>query len=121
MWPIAALIVGKFIYDLNKACNMDEDSRRRMMKAFQRETEARLLVRQKSQELEAALERIVQRKWGTLSNFRRFVDLYQQIIEIDFQAEKRKGELALIPLKKTTSMVCSGWPSFPRANVPIPR
>ena len=100
MWPIAALIVGKFIYDLNKACNMDEDSRRRMMKAFQRETEARLLVRQKSQELEAALERIVQRKWGTLSNFRRFVDLYQQIIEIDFQAEKRKGELALIPLKK---------------------
>ena len=100
MWPIAALIVGKFIYDLNKACNMDEDSRRRMMMAFQRETEARLLVRQKSQELEAALERIVQRKWGTLSNFRRFVDLYQQIIEIDFQAEKRKGELALIPLKK---------------------
>ena len=52
MWPIAALIVGKFIYDLNKACNMDEDSRRRMMKAFQRETEARLLVRQKSQELD---------------------------------------------------------------------
>ena len=44
MWPIAALVVGKFMYDLNKACDMDEDSRRRMMKAFQRETEARLLV-----------------------------------------------------------------------------
>ena len=100
MWPIAALIVGKFIYDLNKACNMDEDSRRRMMKAFQRETEARLLVKQKSQELEAALGRIVQRKRGTLSNFRRFVNLYQKIMEIDFQAEKRKGAFVLIPLKK---------------------
>ena len=91
MWPIAALVVGKFIYDLNKACNMDEDSRRRMMKAFQKETEARLLVKQKSQELEAALGRIVQRKRGTLSNFRRFVNLYQKILEIDFQAENRKG------------------------------
>lgn len=100
MWPIAALMVGKFVYDLNKSCNMDEDSRRRMMKAFQRETDARLLVKQKSQELEAALERIVQRKLGTLSNFRRFVDLYQKIIEIDFQAEKRKDLLAIIPLKQ---------------------
>ena len=92
MWPIAALVVGKFMYDLNKACDMDEDSRRRMRKAFQRETEARLLVKQKSQELEAALGRIVQRKRGTLSNFRRFVDLYQKIMDIDFQAEKRQPD-----------------------------
>lgn len=100
MWPIAALVVGKFMYDLNKACDMDEDSRRRMRKAFQRETEARLLVKQKSQELEAALGRIVQRKRGTLSNFRRFVDLYQKIMDIDFQAEKRQPVLAVIPLKE---------------------
>lgn len=57
-------------------------------------------MKQKSQELEAALGRIVQRKWGTLSNFRRFVNLYQKILEIDFQAEKRKGAFVLIPLKK---------------------
>lgn len=100
MWPIAALVVGKFMYDLNKACDMDEDSRRRMRKAFQRETEARMLVKQKSQELEAALGRIVQRKRGTLSNFRRFVDLYQKIMDIDFQTEKRQPVLAVISLKE---------------------
>ena len=92
MWPliVAGVAAGKFLSDLsdlNKACNMDEDSRKRMKKAFQRETDARLLVKQKSQEFESALGRIIQRKRGTISNFRRFVDLYQKIIEIDFQAE----------------------------------
>ena len=57
-------------------------------------------MKQKSQELEAALGRIVQRKRGTLSNFRRFVDLYQKIMDIDFQAEKRQPVLAVIPLNE---------------------
>lgn len=105
MWPliVAGVAAGKFLSDLsdlNKACNMDEDSRKRMKKAFQRETDARLLVKQKSQEFESALGRIIQRKRGTISNFRRFVDLYQKIIEIDFQAEKREDLLALVPLKQ---------------------
>ena len=112
MWPliVAGVAAGKFLSDLsdlNKACNMDEDSRKRMKKAFQRETDARLLVKQKSQEFESALGRIIQRKRGTISNFRRFVDLYQKIIEIDFQAEKREDiaylhQMVIVPKREFT-------------------
>ena len=54
MWPliVAGVAAGKFLSDLsdlNKSFNMDEDSRKLMKNAFQRETYARLLVKQKSQ------------------------------------------------------------------------
>lgn len=100
---------------------MDEDSRKRMKKAFQRETDARLLVKQKSQEFESALGRIIQRN-EALFQFRRFVDLYQKIIEIDFQAEKRERFISIGSFEtRRHCLFASDGHRSPSENLPIRR
>ena len=67
--------VVKLLYDVNKSSNMDEAARKKIQKAFQRQSDAQILIQHKSEETNAALSKVIQRKIGTLSNFRRFVDI----------------------------------------------
>lgn len=116
MLPVlVGVSVVKLLYDVNKSCNMDEAARKKIHKAFQRQSEAQLLIQHKSEETNAALSKVIQRKMGTLSNFRRFVDIYQQIIAIDFQ--RKNGEKnSWYPLKRRNLHSCKIWLSFPTGN-----
>lgn len=94
------LVTGKFLYDVNKAINIDEKARAKMQSAYLNEEESRILINQKSEEVNIALKKVIQRKVGTLSCFRKFVELYQKIITIDFPEKERKKALLNLPVKK---------------------
>ena len=66
----------KFLYDINKACEIDERARKRNIKAFQKSGEASRKLSEYEQKTKMALEKLSNRKKGILeTSLMEFVGL----------------------------------------------
>lgn len=75
----------KFLYDLNKACEIDERAKKRNIKAFQKSGEASRKLSEYEQKTKMTLEKLSNRKKGILeTSLMEFVGLFERIMQIEF-------------------------------------
>lgn len=92
----AALVKGA--YKANKSLKMDEEARKKYIKAFERESQARRQVDEAKDATDVSLMKVANRKRAILNtSMSEFLDVYSKIIKINFnegegilELEKRK-------------------------------
>lgn len=108
MLPLVGIVAGAVVAGfaasipgLEKAERLDERALKKLARAYERRELAAELVKNKEQELETALRKVMNRKMGVLStSIKDFVDVYNQILRINFNDTSSNLDMskALVPV-----------------------
>lgn len=96
---IEALAVGsiaKLFYDVNKSMKMDEEALRKYAKAFERSSEAELLIRQKAEYTDKRLANVAKKKRAIIEvSVPKFTEVYNKIQKIEFSGSTKANQIIL--------------------------
>lgn len=94
----AAISVGKVIYNMYQSDKMDEMALNKSLKSMNRMEEAKAAQRVKREDAKQSMLRLGNRKKGILgSSMKRFIEVYEQIKEINFIEKDGSMELKYLP------------------------
>lgn len=101
---LAVATVVKTFYSVDKAMKIDEKALKRYAEAFEREEDAALLVKKKSELMDKRLENVAKKKRSIIKNtIPKFVDVYGKIQKIQVSSSKEK--LVLVNLNEGFGML----------------
>lgn len=122
MLPLVGIVAGAVVAGfaasipgLEKAERLDERALKKLARAYERRELAAELVKNKEQELETALRKVMNRKMGVLTtSIKDFVEVYNQILRINFNdtSERFKMTNALVPVEDVSvyqSLAFTSW------------
>ncbi|WP_312432429.1 hypothetical protein [Lacrimispora sp.] len=96
---LEALAVGSLVHtfsSVNKSLNLDEKALKRYAKAFERNEEARLLIKNKEEYTDKRLMNVAKKKRAIMKNtVPQFVEVYGQIQKIDLGNNEKNNKIAI--------------------------
>lgn len=91
---LAAIGIGKVLYDGNKSLKMDAEATAKYAKAFTRECEAQQLVAQKRSLADKRMENVAKKKRAIIgSTLPMFAEVYGQIQKVNIQGDDKRFEM----------------------------
>ncbi len=122
MLPLVGIVAGAVVAGfaasipgLEKAERLDERALKKLARAYERRELAAELVKNKEQELETALRKVMNRKMGVLTtSIKDFVEVYNQILRINFNDTSARFKMtnALVPVEDVSvyqSLAFTPW------------
>ena len=93
---LAIAALAKTFYDVNESSKMDAQALKKYAKAFERQEEAELLVRQKAEFMDKRLANVAKKKRAIVKNsVPKFIEVYSKIQKIELENKSSVNDIVI--------------------------